>query len=148
MNREEMLYQIYYSYCVELKFSRILGRIDKVLSFALILLGSSVIANAGSPFWIGIFIAAISAIKMAFHFESSSAQARKNAGNYLKLYNSSLNEESDSELQKKILTLQENDSDVWSVLIMPSVMKAQNDLGKDCAVNLSFRQKVFNLISG
>lgn len=147
MNREEMLYQIYFSYCVELKFSRIMSRIDKSLSFALILLGSSVIGRAGDPFWIGLSVAAISAIKMAFHFEASASQAKKHANAYLKLYNLSENEPSDSSLQNKIVALQEGDSDVWSVLITPAGCATRSALGKPKTTKLNFKEKLFDLLT-
>ncbi|CAK8741645.1 hypothetical protein SODG_004962 [Sodalis praecaptivus] len=49
MSRENTVYAIYYSYVLHRIFSVITGRIDKVLTFCLLLLGSSVMASIGNP---------------------------------------------------------------------------------------------------
>ncbi|USS95161.1 hypothetical protein M5J15_11110 [Serratia symbiotica] len=84
MNREDMLYQTLYSYRLKKMFSTLKGRIDKGLSFLLILLGSSVIAGFGYPVSIGFAIAGITSIKIAFHFETASEYSQKQAASYLK----------------------------------------------------------------
>ncbi len=47
MNREELLYQILYSHNLEKLYGTLTGRIDKILSFCLLLLGSAVVASTG-----------------------------------------------------------------------------------------------------
>ncbi|HCQ6671051.1 hypothetical protein ACHEUO_22300 [Klebsiella oxytoca] len=148
MNREEMLYQILYSHNLERMFSTVTGRIDKALSFFLILLGSGVIVGLGYPVITGLLIAGISAIKLAFHFEASSERSRKQAAAYLKLFNAQHLIESDDDLLNKITELQDEDHTLWSVLIYPAMVATQIEMGKTPTTQLTFTERLFARVSG
>lgn len=91
-----MLYQTLYSCRFEKMFSTLTGRIDKGLSFLLILLGLSIIAGFGYPVAIGLDIARITSIKIEFHFEAASEHLQKQVAGCLKLFNTHHSLEKDS----------------------------------------------------
>lgn len=148
MSREDMLYQVLYSHRLEKMFSTLTGRIDKSLSFLLILLGSSVIAGFGYPILIGLAIAGISAFKMAFHFEATAEHSRKQAASYLKLFNTHHLIESESDLLGAITKIQNDDHAPWAILTYPATVATQIELGKELSVKLTLTEKLFARASG
>lgn len=148
MSREDMLYQILYSHRLEKMFSTLTGRIDKGLSFLLILLGSSVIAGFGYPVGVGLAIAGISAFKMAFHFEAAAEHSRKQAASYLNLFNSQHLMDDDSDLLGAITRIQDDDHSPWAILIYPAMIATQIELGKTPSSKLSLTEKLFARASG
>jgi hypothetical protein len=148
MSREDMLYQILYSHHLEKMFSVITGRIDKCLSFLLFLLGSSVIAGLGYPVLIGLLIAGISAIKMAFHFEAAAEHSRKQAAVYLRMYTTQNQFTTDLELQNAIADAQDGDHNPWPTLNYPAMVAAQIELGRQIDTELGFIEKFLSLIGG
>ncbi|PVZ84849.1 hypothetical protein C9426_22110 [Serratia sp. S1B] len=148
MSREDMLYQILYSHRLEKMFSTLTGRIDKGLSFLLIFLGSSVIAGFGYPVAIGLTIAGISAFKMAFRFEAAAEHSRKQAANYLRLFNTQQLFESEPDLLGAITKIQDDDHAPWSILISPAMVATQIEMGKKPTSKLKFMERIFAQASG
>ncbi|ELQ9307932.1 hypothetical protein R3D73_000844 [Serratia marcescens] len=148
MSREDMLYQILYSHRLEKMFSTLTGRIDKGLSFLLILLGSSVIAGFGYPVVVGLAIAGISAFKMAFHFEAAAEHSRKQAASYLNLFNTQHLMEDDSDLLGAITKVQDDDHAPWAILTYPAMIATQIELGRTPSSKLSLTEKLFARASG
>ena len=148
MSREDMLYLIYYSHHLEKMFSIITGRIDKILSFLLLLLGSSVFGGLGHPILIGLLIAGISAIKMSFHFEAAAEHSRKQASAYLKLYTVHFQFANDQELLDAIADAQDKDHNPWHVLTYPAMVATQIASGKTPTAKLTFIEKCFAFFAG
>ncbi|MGH1472825.1 hypothetical protein [Yersinia proxima] len=148
MSREDMLYQIMYSHYLEKMFSIFTGRLDKTLSFALILLGSSVMANFDHTIIIGLAIAVISAVKMAFTFEATAEHSRKQAAMYLKLFNIQHQIASDEELLKEIQNIQDGDYSPWLVFTYPAMLRAKTDLGISNEIKLTRIEKLIARVSG
>ncbi|CAG9424526.1 hypothetical protein NVI2019_NGLDDFDA_02392 [Providencia alcalifaciens] len=145
MNRAQLLYQIYYSYRLHTMFSVLLGRIDKLLSCLLLLLGSSVIGSLGNQVFIGICIAVITSIRMAFSFEKASESARKQAINYLNLY---MSKAPDEQLTEELISTQVSDSNVWISLVNAAEIRTQLTFGEPIEVKLSSWEKFMAFISG
>lgn len=148
MSREEMCQQIYYSYRLENMFSKITGRIDRLLSFFILLLGSSVIASYGNPVFIGLSVAGISALKLSFAFEAASGNAKKQSARYLRLFNTSDQVISANELRDKMADIQDDDGHVWEVLINPAWLKTCSHLGIHSTIKLSRRERIISIIAG
>lgn len=148
MSREDMLYQILYSHHLEKMFSTLTRRIDKSLSFFLFLLGSSVIAGFNHPVVIGLLIAGISAIKMAFHLEAAAEHSRKQAASYLRLFNTQHLIESDNDLLEAITKTQDEDHAPWTILSYPAMVATQIEMGKKPAYKLNFVERIFAHASG
>jgi hypothetical protein len=62
MSREELIRQTYYSFFYETMLSTFYGRVDRILNFVLLLLGSAVFASFGDPIFIGAVIAVVSSV--------------------------------------------------------------------------------------
>ncbi|CRL44572.1 hypothetical protein SGGMMB4_01740 [Sodalis glossinidius str. 'morsitans'] len=115
MSRENTIYAIYYSYVLHRIFSVITGRIDKVLTFCLLLLGSSVMASIGNPLFTGLCIATIAAVQNAFKFGAECESSRVQALRYVSLY-TNVEDYDDKELLSQHSSIQKHDSTVWSSL--------------------------------
>ncbi|CAM8443094.1 hypothetical protein [Morganella morganii] len=148
MNRAQLLYQIYYSYRLHTMFSVLLGRIDKTLSFLLLLLGSSVIGNIGNHVFIGICIAIITSIRMAFSFEKASESARKQAMSYLNLYTSKVLTIPEDQLIEKLMSIQASDSNVWISLVSAAEIRTRLTFDEPIETTLSFWEKFMAFLSG
>lgn len=148
MNRAQLLYQIYYSYRLHTMFSVLLGRIDKTLSFLLLLLGSSVIGNLGNHVFIGICIAVITSIRMAFSFEKASESARKQAVSYLNLYTSKALTSPEDQLTDELMNIQACDSNVWISLVNAAEIRTQLTFGEPIKAKLSCWEKFMAFLSG
>lgn len=148
MSREQMLYQIYYSYRLHALFGVLTGRIDRTLSFLLLLFGSSVMGNIGYPVIIGFSIAAITAIKMAFTFETTSESARKQAMLYLNLMTSQALTMPLDDLASEIKSIQKNDLSVWHSLVNPSELRTRITLGEPSDIRLSKWEKFLAFLAG
>lgn len=109
MNREHLAYQIYYSHLLESMTSRFYGRVNKTLSFLLVVLGSAVISHCFSPVLMGVLIALISALNSVCSFGASAELARVQSSRYLRLYNCLHAIESDEDLMQQLMKIQEDD---------------------------------------
>ncbi|WGM13596.1 hypothetical protein QE197_24415 (plasmid) [Arsenophonus nasoniae] len=148
MNREQLLYQIYYSYQLNSMFSVLLGRIDKFLSFLLILLSSSVIGNLGNQIFVGVCIAVITAVRMAFSFEKTAESARKQAVNYLNLYTSQALTAPESQLTEDLMYIQKEDPNIWLSLSNVADLRTRQILGEPVKNELSNWEKLTAFLSG
>ncbi|WP_350305566.1 hypothetical protein [Photorhabdus viridis] len=147
MSRDNLLYQIYYSYQLHMMFSVLLGRIDKTLSFFLLLLGSSVIGNLGNQVIIGIAIAAITALRMAFSFEKTAESARKQSIRYLNLFTTQTFITSDQELSNQVSNIQNDDLSVWGSLSHPVDIITRKHLGEPVDIKLTRWEKFMSCIA-
>ncbi|MCT8350090.1 hypothetical protein LGZ99_23570 [Photorhabdus temperata] len=147
MSRENLLYLIYYSYQLHMMFSVLLGRIDKVLSFFLLLLGSSVIGNLGNQVIIGIAIAAITALRMAFSFEKTAESARKQSIRYLNLYTIHALTAPEQELANYVSDMQNDDHIVWSPLVNPADIITRKHLGEPVDIKLTRWERFMSCIA-
>ena len=128
MSREEILDRVLFSHYFEKMFSTLTGRIDRLLSFLSLFLGSSIVADIGSPVWSGISIAMISALQMTFQFGKSSEHSRKQAKQYQVLFTTAF-KLSDDELFNKMLEIEDNDFEPWAVLHNPAILRTRIHLG-------------------
>lgn len=109
MNREHMAYQIYYSHVLESMTSRLNGRVNKTLSFLLVVLGSAVISRYFNPALLGVLIALISALNTVCSFGASAEHARVQSSRYLRLFNCLHTVETDEDLMQQLMKIQEDD---------------------------------------
>lgn len=85
MNREEVLRRVYYSYFLESMQATLYGRIDRLLSFAQLLLGSVVFASLGKVMVWGALVAAISAIAFVWRPARSAMECEQQSGKLKRL---------------------------------------------------------------
>lgn len=109
MNQEQIAYQIYYSHLLESMTSRFNGRINKTLSFFLIVLGTAVISSYFNPVFLGLLIAIISAVNTVGAYGASAELSRVQSSRYLRLYNCLHLATSDEDLMQQLMKIQEDD---------------------------------------
>ena len=109
MNREHIAYQIYYSHLLESMTSRFNGRVNKILSFLLFILGSAVVSQYFNALILGVLIALISALNTVGSYGATAELARVQSSRYLRLYNSLHSVETDADLMHQLMKIQEDD---------------------------------------
>lgn len=130
MSKDEISYQILYRYSLEKLYSTLTRRVDNVLSFALVFLGVGVTINVGSPFILGPGIVDIAILKRVLRFGTRSAQADRQSRAWLKLFNTQHRFPSDKTLFLAFTSLEQDASEVWSMLIGPAIVMTETALGK------------------
>ncbi|ENX4473609.1 hypothetical protein ACFO72_004580 [Enterobacter roggenkampii] len=124
MSREDVLDRVLLSHYFEEMFSTSTGRIDRLLSFLSLFIGSSIVADTGSPVWSGISIAMISALQMTFQFGKSSEHSRKQAKQHQVLFTTAF-KLSDDELFNKMLEIEDGDFEPWAILHNPAMLRTR-----------------------
>ncbi|EEK8465371.1 hypothetical protein G9565_002725 [Salmonella enterica] len=148
MSKDEISYQILYRYYLEKLHSTFTRRVDNVLSFALVFLGVGVVVNIGSSLILGLCTVCISALKMVFRFDTRSTQADKQSRAWLKLFYSRHRFPSDKALFLTITSLEQDKSEVWSMLIGPAIVMTKTALGKTPIEKLTTGEKLCIFLSG
>lgn len=115
MERWEVEYSIFLSHYKEKMFSTLMGRIDKAISFSLLLTGSAVFASFGSNLFIGALIASLTSLSFVGEFSRKSAESANIAREYHQLM-ITFADLSDDKLKTAFLELNKKDSPVWSSL--------------------------------
>ncbi|EEI4305837.1 hypothetical protein G0T11_002799 [Salmonella enterica subsp. enterica serovar Muenster] len=149
MSTDEISYQILYRYYLEKLYSTLTRRVDNVLSFALVFLGVGVTINVGSPFILGPGIVGITILKRVLRFGTRSAQADRQSRAWLKLFNTQHRFPSDKTLFLAFTSLEQDASEVWSMLIGPAIVMTETTaLGKTPIEPLTAGEKLCAFLSG
>lgn len=140
MSREETVFAIYYSHELQRVISVATGRIDKVLTFSLLLLGSSVMASAGNPVFIGFCVAVIAALQNAFKFGAESKASRSRSQLYLNLFTASENLTTE-ELSTQFIEIQKNDANAWSSMENIAEYRSEQTLKGASSIELTIFER-------
>lgn len=148
MTRHDVIFDINYSFYVEKMTSTLAGRIDRLISVLLMVLGCAAFSPFSGMFIFGVFIAALSAIQFIYQFGKLSGLAEDHAKKYLCL----MTEESkydDTELLTKLTKLQETDSNSWGLITSAAFKRTCYKLGlDDDSAELGLMEKVFAWLAG
>ncbi|HDC4620404.1 hypothetical protein [Enterobacter asburiae] len=115
MSRHNDVFDINYSHHLERMFGTITGRIDKIITFIIILSGCAIFSSISGAIWFGALIASLSIFQVVFQFSRASAISENLSRKYLAL----INDEptlSDSELNLRKKNIQELDTNPWNLL--------------------------------
>ncbi|VDY42941.1 Uncharacterised protein [Salmonella enterica subsp. enterica serovar Daytona] len=145
MSKDEISYQILYRYSLEKLYSTLTRRVDNVLSFALVFLGVGVTINVGSPFILGPGIVGIAILKRVLRFGTRSAQADRQSRAWLKLFNTQHRFPSDKTLFLAFISLEQDASEAWSMLIGPAIVMTETALGKTPIEPLTAGEKTLRI---
>lgn len=148
MSRHNDIFDIRYSYHLEQMFSTITGRIDKLITFIIILSGCGVFTSISGSIWFGALIAMLSVIQVVFQFSRASVISEGQARKYLALINDEQNL-TEEELNSRKKSLEEIDTNPWTLLKNAAHMRACIALG--FAANnpdLTLLEKVFSWFAG
>lgn len=147
MNRHNIIFDINYSYYLEDMFSTLTGRIDKLISIILFILGGSVFMPFSNLLLFGLLVSCLSAIQYFYEFSKYSCFSNIQAKKYLKLiYNESkLN---DTELHDKFNELQKSDTKCYGILANAAYKRASIKLGLDDHTKLTKIESLFAWFAG
>nr|WP_154927770.1 hypothetical protein [Pantoea agglomerans] len=123
MKRYELEYSMYYSYYLEKMYATLTGRIDKGISFLLLLSGSAVFASFGSNVFFGFFVAFLTCLSLIYEFgkKSSAALEHSKAYHELIIIKDTLSED---ELLSRFKAINKNDNPVWNCLSVAARKRA------------------------
>lgn len=115
MSRDDVIFDLHYSYFLENMFSTLMGRMDKTMSLLLIVLGGTAFAPFSNAFFFGVSVATLSAAQFIFQPGKQEGIASEHAKKYLQLIgvSDSLDDET---LLKRFCELQTLDSRPWGAL--------------------------------
>ncbi|WP_312277261.1 hypothetical protein [Kosakonia cowanii] len=123
MSRHELVFDVHYSYYLEKMFATLTGRIDRIMTFLIILSGCGIFVSVSGYAWFGAFVAALSISQVVFQFSRASGVAAEQARLYLELITDE-NSLSDEELFERFKRLQNSDSKPWGCLELPAQKRA------------------------
>lgn len=148
MTRDDLKFDIYYSYAIEKMNYTLLNRIDKTITLVLIVLGFSVFAPFSNLFVFGVTVAVLSVLQLVYHFGPESGLSKEQMRQYKRLI-VEFDSLTDDDLRAKFLKVQDADSNPWQSLQYASHKRACITLGlDDDTPELSLRHKVISWLAG
>ena len=130
-NRPNLELEVAYSLCFEKLMYKFFGRIDKLISFFLILSSMTAIGSIGglvNGTFSGIFLAVITAIQIIYTPSAKTQAAKDNYCLYCKLYKK-MGSMSDEEIAKHLADSTKYDTDEIGLLSHPARLSALAMMG-------------------
>ncbi|MFS1539307.1 MAG: hypothetical protein ACL7BU_12210 [Candidatus Phlomobacter fragariae] len=148
MNRQDMIFDINYSYYLETMFSTFTGRIDKLIAIILFILGGSVFTPFSNLFLFGSLVSLLSAIQYFYAFSKHSCYSNAQAKKYLTLIRNAP-QLSDAELHQKINELEKADTKPYGIFANAAYKRARIRLGLNNENSkLTFIESLFAFFAG
>lgn len=148
MTRDDLKFDLYYSYAIEKMNYTLLSRIDKAITLMLIVLGCSVFAPYSNMFVFGVIVALLSVLQLVYRFGAESGLSKEQMRQYKRLIGE-FESLTDEDLRTQFLKVQDSDSDPWQSLQYAAHKRACIVLGlTDDTPKLSFRHKVISWVAG
>lgn len=148
MTRDDLKFDIHYSYFVERMNFTLFNRIDKGITLVLIVLGFSVFAPYSNLFVFGFFVAVLSVLQLVYQFGQTAGLSKEQMRQYRNLMVNfdSLN---DDDLKEQFIKAQNADSFPWQSLEFAAHNRACIVLGETDNLNkLTIWQKCICFIAG
>ncbi|MEC5321491.1 hypothetical protein VSX61_21585 [Brenneria populi subsp. brevivirga] len=147
MTRDDLEFDINYSYFIEKMNYTFLNRIDKGITLILIILGFSVFAPFSNMFIFGVIVALLSVLQLVYQFGQESGLSKEQMRQYKKLLIefSSL---TDDELRSGYLKIQDADSNPLRSLQDAAFKRTCIALGRDDETRLSLFQSAIAWFAG
>ncbi|HGT3641202.1 TPA: hypothetical protein ACM20Z_001550 [Klebsiella pneumoniae] len=123
MNRDDLNFIIYYSFILERMNYTLLTRIDKLITLTLIVLGFSVFAPFSNYFVFGVAVAVLSVLQLVYRFGEEAGISKEQMKQYKKLQIEAP-ALTDNELQARLISVQNSDSNPWRTLEHPAYVVA------------------------
>ena len=149
MKREDIEFDMYYSYYLEMMFGTLMNRLEKTFSIALIAFGSSAFAQLGSFAIFGAAITIISTVQFVIQPGNQGGTSIEHSKKYIQLISKS-SQLSDSELLDRFIDIQSVDSNPWSILKNAAFRNASIALNRELEdyFGMSFFERLIVRLSG
>ncbi|WP_446469252.1 hypothetical protein [Xenorhabdus stockiae] len=148
MSRSDIIFDINYSFYLENLYGTLMGRIDKLISIVLIVLGGSAFSPFGNLFVFGALVAVISSAQFIYQPGRSAGISDEQAKKYRQLitFEPTL---TDEELAQRFSEVQSLDSKPWGVLQSAAYKRACIRLGLvDETAALTKLESIWSWIAG
>lgn len=147
MNRDDLQFDINYSYFIEKMNYTLLNRIDKTITLLLIVLGFSVFAPYSNMFIFGVSVAVLSVLQLVYQFGQEAGLSKEQMRQYKRLLVefATLTED---ELRARYLKVQDADSNPWRSLQDAAFKRTCIALGRDDDSELSFLHSAIAWLAG
>lgn len=150
MTRDKTIFNIRYSFHLETMHATLYNRLDKLLTFVQIMLGSVIFADYGNPLLFGALVTTISVIcfvwqpgKAALLYDIQSKKMKELITKSDRL--------SDEELHSELLKAQESESQTLGLLRDAAHKRTFIALGRESEsvpIKLKFTEKIISWFSG
>lgn len=147
MQPHDVLFSLRYSFHINTMQATLLARLDKMLSFTLLLLGSAVAASFGWQAALGFVVAALSAIQFVWQPGRASMLAERQAAAYRTLLGQ-IGHLNASQLQQNYQQLQQSDPAEIGSLRDPAFKRAAIALDLEDTITLTPWQRFMAWLSG
>lgn len=126
--RNDLKFEIVYSFCYEKLMYKFLGRMDKLASFILLLTSIFVIATSWNRVVLGSILAVVTILQLVYSPGAKSQSAKMTSQKYYSM-NLHFDDMEIEEIKEKLLVLHVNETDEIGVLSFPSRLAALAMLG-------------------
>lgn len=147
MSRSDMIFTITYSYYLNEMQSRLSGRIDKLISVLLFILGGSVLASLLPVIFVGAVVSILSAIQFFYQFGKQSSVSDERAKKYLSLMHNA-SRLTDDDLHRQLNELLQTDTPVLGFLENPAYKRASIKLNLTDVTRLSRTESAIAWVAG
>ncbi|EAR6586705.1 hypothetical protein EW272_26270 [Salmonella enterica] len=147
MTRDDMIFDVNYSYHLEKMYFTILTRLDKAITTLLIVLGFSVFAPFMNIFAFGVGVAFLSVMQLVYQYGQAAGLSKEQMRQYRRLL-VEIDSLSDDELRDRFIKIQDADSVPWQSLMTAAFIRASTQLGRECTKELSTRERITAWLAG
>ncbi|AIJ10563.1 MULTISPECIES: hypothetical protein [Edwardsiella] len=150
MTRDELLFSIRYSFYIEKMHAILYARLDRLLTFVQITLGSAIFATYGSAPLFGAVIAVISIASFVWQ-PGKTAMLHEIQAKQMKALITMPDSVSDADLHAAYVKVEEGDNPTLGMLRDPAYKRALISLGRSsesAAIKLNMSEKVAAWFSG
>lgn len=137
MTRDDLEFDIHYSYFIEKMNYTLLNRIDKGITLIYIVLGFSVFAPFSTMFLFGVAVAVLSVLQLVYQFGQEAGLSKEQMRQYKRLL-VEFSTLPDEELRAKFLKIQDADSNPWRSLQDAAFKRTCITLGRKDDTEISF----------
>jgi hypothetical protein len=119
--RQNLFFDVAYSFCYEKMMYKFWGRLDKLCSMLLLLLSASVMASFASAAFLGLAVAAVSVLQFVYAPGVKAVQSKQAFVSYSRLY-AELSDLDTAQIKARMLEIA--DSDAIGLLAHPACLAA------------------------
>lgn len=119
--RQNLFFDVAYSFCYEKMMYKFWGRLDKLCSMLLLLLSASVMASFASATCLGLAVAAVSVLQFVYAPGVKAVQSKQAFVSYSRLY-AELSDLDTAQIKARMLEIA--DSDAIGLLAHPACLAA------------------------
>lgn len=147
MTRDDVEFDIYYSYFLEKMNYTLLNRIDKGITLVLIVLGFSVFAPFSNMFIFGVSVAILSVLQLVYQFGQEAGLSKEQMRQYKRML-IEFSTLSDDDLRARYLKIQDADSNPWRSLQDAAFKRTCIALGRNDDSDMTFTHSMIAWFAG